>query len=165
VAQTHLAQRRARQARKESKKEIGSLSKRDIFIMGVSLYWAEGYKRPVIRNGKVRTSHIVSLTNSDPNLIKSFLRFLREICLVDEEKIIANLRIFEHQNEAYLLDFWSKATNIDINRFRKTYVGPSISSKGKRPFNILPYGTLQIGIGNTNLYHKIMGWIDGLNNW
>ena len=160
--QTHIAQQRARQTREVARKEVATLSKNDIFLLGVALYWAEGYKRPIVKDGKVKTNHPVSMTNSDPLLIKLFLRFLRETCRVPEEKISANVRIYEHQNEVYLLEFWSKTTGIPYNRFQKFYYGVSKSSLGKRPFNILPYGTIQVRVNNTVLYHQIMGWIDGL---
>lgn len=162
--QTHLAEQRAREIRNLSKKEIKNLSKRELFIMGVALYWAEGYKRPIIINNKIKTSHPVSLTNSDPKFIKIYLKFLREVCKVPEEKITANLRIYQHQNENYLLDFWSKITDIPYSRLGKMYYGVSKSSLNKRPYNILPYGTIQIRIGSTKLYHQIMGWIEGLSN-
>lgn len=163
-AQTYLAEKRSRETRNLSKTEIGQLNGRDLLMAGIALYWAEGYKRPQIRNGKIKTYHPVSLTNSDPNLVKLFLRFLRETCQVQESKIRAGLRIFEHQNENYLLDFWQKTTQIDSARFGKIYKAISISSQRKRPFNILPYGTIQIKVSDTSLYHKIMGWIDGLSN-
>lgn len=160
--QTHLAEQRAKLTRETAKKEVVELSKKELFLVGIALYWAEGYKRPKVENGRIKTSHSVSITNSDPNLIKVFLRFLREVCKVSDEKIGANVRVYEHQNVAYLLDFWSKVTNISPGKFEKFYYGISKSSQGKRPFNILPYGTIQIRVNNTELYHKIMGWIDGL---
>lgn len=160
--QTYLAEKRAKQIRYASKSEVGRTSKRDLLIVGIALYWAEGYKKPKFKNGKIRMGHPVSLTNSDPNLIKLFLRFLREVCLVPEARIRAGVRIFEHQNENYLMDFWQKITQIDSGRFGKVYKTVSVSSQKKRPFNILPYGTVQIKVADTNLYHKIMGWIDGL---
>ena len=36
---------------KQSFKKIGKLSKK-LLILGASLYWGEGYKRPIIKNGK-----------------------------------------------------------------------------------------------------------------
>jgi len=97
-------------------------------------------------------------------MVKLFLRFLREVCEVPEETISADIRIYEHQNEAHLLDFWSKTTDISYSRFKKFYYGVSISSQRKKAFNTLPYGTIQIRVNNTPLFHKIMGWIEGLGN-
>ncbi len=160
--QTHRAQQNAGVIRNESAKKIGKLSQRDLLILGASLYWAEGYKRTIIKNGKERTYHPVSLSNSDPALIVIFLQFLRKVCRVDDSKIHAGLRIFQHHNDGQLLDFWSNLTKIPKERFEKFYYGVSKSSLGKRPFNILPYGTIQIRINSTNLYHEIMGYIKGL---
>lgn len=160
--QTHKAEERVRISRTEHRRAIGVLSKRELMLLGSALYWAEGYRRPVVRDGKARTHHPVSFTNSDPSMVKLFLRFLRETCEVPEEKISADIRIYEHQNEAHLLDFWSKTTDISYSRFKKFYYGVSISSQRKKAFNTLPYGTIQIRINSTVLFHKIMGWIEGL---
>ncbi len=162
--QTHLAQQRALNIQDTAAKNIKQLTKQELLIAGIALYWAEGYKRLIIRGGIEKTHHPVSLSNSDPQLIQLFLRFLREICLVPENKISANVRIFEHQNAGQLLQFWHKTTKIPLEKFHKFYYGISKSSLGKRPYNILPYGTIQIVIGDTNLYHTIMGWIKGLAN-
>ncbi|MBI2676690.1 MAG: hypothetical protein HYX21_01905 [Candidatus Yanofskybacteria bacterium] len=161
-AQTHFAQQNARNIRNTAKKEISGLNRRDIFMLGVSLYWAEGYKRPIVAKGKIKTHHPVSLTNSDYELVKVFLKFLRETCQVPEEKITGEIRVYEHHSEAYLLNFWNKATNIPFSRLKTIKNGVSISSQRVRPYNILPNGTIQIRVNSTNLYHRIMGWIEGL---
>lgn len=163
-AQTHIAQQNARTTRMAAKSDIQYLTERDIFMLGVSLYWAEGYKRPKIENGKIKTSHPVSLSNSDPGLVKIFLRFLRKTCKVPEEKITGEIRVYEHHNESYLLNFWNKTTDISFNRLKTIKNGVSISSHRMRPYNILPYGTIQIRVNSTQLYHKIMGWIEGLSD-
>lgn len=163
VNQTRLAELKARRIRKSSKKEVGKLSRTELFFIGTALYWAEGYKRPILKNGKVKTYHPVCLSNSDPALVGIYMRFLREVCQVPEERISAEVRIYQHQNEAYLLDFWSKITDLPHDRFKKFYYGVSLSSQHRRPFNILPYGTIQVRVNSTELYHKIMGWIEGLS--
>ncbi|MCL4391864.1 helix-turn-helix domain-containing protein [Patescibacteria group bacterium] len=160
--QTALAIRRRDKTRSRAQKMIGNISRRELLLIGTALYWAEGYKRTKVKNGRELTHHPVSLTNSDPNLIKLFLRFLREICNVPETKIHADVRIYEHLNEKQLLEFWSRTTNIRKEKFSKFYYGISKSSLGKRPFNILPFGTIQIRVNDTKLFHTIMGWIEGL---
>jgi hypothetical protein len=161
--QTLEAQKRAKLGRTNAKQQIGQLNKRELLLLGVALYWGEGYKRPIIKNGVARSYHPVSLSNSDPQLIEIFLKFLREVCEVDEGRLRAGLRIYEHQNPEQLLLFWSKLTKIPKERFEKFYYGVSKSSQSKRPFNILPYGTIQIRVNDTALYHKIMGWIEGVS--
>src|SRR3989344_1853699 len=67
--QTTTAEARSKEMHDRGKKLIKDINKRDLLIIGAALYWAEGYKRPVVINGRTRTSHRVSLTNSDPDLI------------------------------------------------------------------------------------------------
>lgn len=160
--QTHLAIQKMRSIRIESQRQIASLTQNELKFIGIALYWAEGYKRPIVRNGRELTHHPVTLTNSDPELVMIFLRFLREVCDVLDEKITADIRIYEHMNERELLNFWQKVTALPRENFRKIYYGVSKSSLGKRPFNRLPHGTIQVRVNNTNLFHKIMGWIEGL---
>ena len=161
--QTHLAVQRARKIRTEASREITSPNSKELKLIGIALYWAEGYKRPVVRNGKERTNHPVSLINSDPKIISLFLKFLREICEVPEKKITANIRSYEHLKEETIIKFWQEDTKLPKDNFDKIYYGISKSSKGKKPFNRLPYGTISIRINDTNLFHKIMGWIEGLS--
>lgn len=160
--QTVLAVARATEIRKQAIKEIKRVSRNDLLILGTTLYWAEGYKRPIFLNGRELTHHRVSLTNADSSLVKAFLRFLKEYCLVPEEKIKAGLRIFPHQDEKTLLNYWQKETGILPGNFTKVLRVVSKSSLGKRPFNQLPYGVIQISVADTKLFHKIMGYIEGI---
>lgn len=163
--QTTLAIARANAMRQEGAREMRAFSQSDLFLFGVALYWAEGYKRAIVRNGRELTCHAVSLTNSDPWLIKAFLRFLRECCDVPEEKLKAGVRIFQHQNEKELLRYWQKETKILPRNFGKVYYGVSKSSMGHRPFNRLPYGVIQITVADTRLFHRIMGHIEGIKHF
>jgi DNA-binding transcriptional ArsR family regulator len=161
--QTRLAIQRMKKARREGRQEIAKLTKKELLLVGIALYWAEGYKRLYTHKGREVTHHPVALTNSDPRLIMLFLRFLREVCCVPEERIKAEVRIYEYMSEKELLKFWQEVTRLPKGNLGKVYYGISKSSQGKRPFNRLPYGTIAIRVNNTNLFHKIMGWIEGLS--
>ncbi len=160
--QTILAVRRKFDIQTEAKNQIVNISKEELLLIGASLYWAEGYKRAKRKNGVEVTNHPVSLTNADPQLLKMFIKFLVEICGVDRGKIKVGVRIFQHLNEESVLKYWSETLQIPRGNFTKTYLGISKSSMGKKPFNRLPYGIVQIRINNTNLFHRIMGWIEGI---
>lgn len=160
--QTHLAIQRAKSIRKEARKDIKKLSRIQLLLVGAALYWAEGYKKPIIKNGKERSYHSISLPNSDPSLIKIFVEFLKEICEIPASKINASIRIFEHINENEALRYWMKITGLPKENFTKFYYGISKSSQSKRPYNRLPYGMVQIRVNDTKKFHQIMGWIEGL---
>lgn len=161
-AQTVEARRNADAIKKNTSREIGKISDRELIILAAALYWAEGYKRPRVRRGREDICHEISLTNSDPKLARAFLKCMIQICKVDIAYVKINVRIFQHMNENEAIEYWSDQLDIPKENFTKTYVGLSRSSAGKRPFNRLPYGVAQVRINNTNLFYKVMGWIEGL---
>ncbi len=161
-AQTSEAIKRVRLIRQESAKDIRKLSKSNLFYIGIALYWAEGYKRAIIKNGRERTYHPISMTNSDPYLIRIFIKFLTEYCHVPKHKLKGSLRLYKHINEKKALEYWSGVTGIPVKNFGKAYFGVSRSSMGKRPFNRLPFGTIQVRVSDTRLFHRIIGWIEAL---
>jgi len=58
-------------------KEIGSLDEKEFFIAGAALYWAEGFKK----------DSRLGFANSDPDMIKFFLKWLIKSCGVSKEEI------------------------------------------------------------------------------
>jgi len=160
--QTVLAIERATKLQNDFSKRIGNLSRRDVLMIGLALYWAEGHKRLIVKDGKKRTYHPIALTNSDPGIVKIFIRFLRETFGVVPRDIKVELRLFEHQDAGRAIDFWSKATSIPRENFRKPYYGISISSRGKRPYYRLEHGIIRIVLSKTVLFHKILGGIEGI---
>src|SRR3989338_11449015 len=59
--------------------EVGALSLRELKMLGAMLYWAEGTKDP--------KTEPVTISNSDPALVRFALRWLREVCRVPDRKI------------------------------------------------------------------------------
>lgn len=162
VLQTKLALQRARDTRSLAQLDVDEINLSTLKFIGVALYWGEGYKKLAKVKGKERTSHAVSLTNSDPKLIKMFVTFLIRVCEVNPEKIKFGLRLFEHQDSVEILNFWIKELGLSATNFGKVYYGVSISSQRKKEFNSLKYGTLQVNVYNTQLFYRIMGWLDGI---
>lgn len=160
--QTHLAQKRAREIRARAQKTIRPLSQERLLLIGVALYWAEGYKRPAVRNGKERTWHPISFVNADPEMITVFISFLRKILHVDVDDIRAVMRLYPHINESKAQEFWMSASGLPKHCFRKSTFLVSRASQGKKPYNRLPYGTLQINVYNTEKFHYLMGLIEGV---
>lgn len=135
-------------------KEIPIIDEKALFWIGLALFWAEGGKRE---------KWSVRFVNSDPQIIKTIMRFYREVCKVPNGKF--RLRIYLHPNikESQAVEFWSELTRISENQFYKSQELISCSSKRKRNFNRLPNGTLHVYIGDATLSKKIKGWIKGLS--
>jgi len=145
-----------RQIRKDSTDQIHPLSDYELLLVGAALYWGEGYKKKP-PSGSPR----VAFVNSDPKMITLFLHFLRRILYIPEERILATVRIYPSINKESAIKFWSRVAGIPQKRFHITHQ-ISRASKGKRPNNSLPYGTLALVINSRQNFFRIKGWIDGL---
>ncbi len=160
--QTQQAWNKARQIQYDALQDIGCLSEREVLLISAALYWAEGHKKLTIKDGKERTSHAISLANSDPAIVRLFVRFLQEIMNISSSHIRIAMRLYDHINESKARSYWRKVTGLEDTNFDKALYLVSISSKRKRPFNRLPYGTVQIRVGDTKNFHKLIGWIEGI---
>lgn len=76
------------------------------------LYWAEGAKSG---------SKIVNFANTDPLLIKLFVRLFRECYQLDETKFRLRLHLHKYHNEDDAKTFWSTLTQIPIDKIGKIY--------------------------------------------
>ncbi len=158
---TQFNKQRARETKQKAEKfqrsaakDIGAFSKRELFLIGTALYWAEGYKK--------RLRWTLQFCNSDPAMIKLIMRFFKETCNVPKEKMRASAQIHPNVTPEKAINYWSRITGISKKQFTKTYSQISSSSKQKRPPNTLPYGTLRITIYDTQIANKVKGWIEGI---
>lgn len=145
--------RKEKKIQKKAAGEVGEISKRELFLIGLALYWGEGNKRE---------KNQIQFTNSDPKMISLMMRFFRKIYQVKEEKFYMQMVLHEGVSTEIALKFWSKLTNVSREQFKKPCFSISKRSKGKRNPKRLPYGTLQIRILDKNLTHTLYGHIAGL---
>mgnify|MGYP001562211398 CR=1 FL=1 len=135
----------------KARKEIKKLSLKELKLIGISLYWAEGGKT---KRGLVRVS------NGDPKIIHLMMMFFKKVCDVPKEKFRGHIHIHHHLNIKVAENYWSSVSGIPLNQFYKTYSKPNKGSQNKR--DSLPFGTFDIYICNTELFLKIKGWIEGI---
>lgn len=140
--------------REAARKDIKLLSTRELWLIGIALYWGEG--------GKTKTG-MARIANSDPAVIRFMMRFFREVCKVPEKKFRGHVHTFSHLNIQHAEEYWSDISGIPRKQFFKTYAKPSIVSKNKK--DSLPNGTFQIYVCDTILFLTIMGWIDGVKEF
>lgn len=135
----------------EAAKEIRKIDRDMLTMIGIGLYWGEGAKR---------TKGMARISNSDPAIIKMSMRFFREICGVQESRFRGHIHVHSPDVVKKSEKYWSDITGVPMSQFFKTYALKSKSSKNLR--QTLPYGTLDIGVGDTQLLLRILGWIDGI---
>lgn len=125
--------------------EISSLSKRDLFIAGMFLYWGEGTKA---------SRDMVAFTNTDPAMIKFFIKWMESLN-VPKEKMKVKLHLYTDMNINEKTKFWSKILNVSEKNFKKPYVKNSKFSSLTYK-NSFGQGTCTIIYGSSHLYNKIM---------
>ncbi len=130
------------------------ISDRDLSLIGASLYLCEGTKERLLKDG--RKIFAIEFTNTDPRVIKMFLRFLRKIIDPVESRIKAELFLYPDLSESKLKKFWSKVTKIPINRFQKTI----FLKKKTSIFKANPLGTIKIRYSHKKHFLKIKGIIN-----
>lgn len=134
--------------------KIGKLSKRELFLVGVALYWAEGDKN----------QRRVVFINSDQKMILLWTKWIIECLNIPKERLICRVEINEiHKERLKIVEqYWSDLTKIPMSQFRKASLKHSQIKKIYND-NSNYYGALQLTISKgTNLNYEILGYIEGL---
>jgi len=121
---------------------------RDLFRLALGLYLGEGKKLDQSE---------VAIANTDPRIIRAFMRFLREICRVDEVRIWAWINIFDDANLGEAQAYWEEVTGLASTQFYRPTVRPR---RGGDYANLSKYGTLSVGVSNTKLHWLVMQWCE-----
>ena len=148
----------------KAQKEVGKISKRELWLLGVALYWAEGSKEKESRPGSG-----VIFTNSDPEMIILFLKWLFEIVGITKEQIRCEIYLHDsYQDEtARFQKFWSEKTGLPLRYFNKIYFKRNKINTGRKNIGVLYNGQLRVKVyRSSSLNRQITGWVRGINkNW
>jgi hypothetical protein len=132
--------RKEAEAFEEGKNVVSNLTIKERMLFICALYWAEGSKRDF------------GLSNTDPELIRTFIYGLRQIFHVSEDRFRVSIRIYEDLDREKCLDFWSDIVDIPKERFLRVDV-----LSGKKTGK-LEYGMCRIRITRgADLLKKITG--------
>ena len=151
-----LKQDDIRKQNNQGRSDLGRMTKQDLFILGLGLYWGEGYKRG---------SQEWGFTNSDPEMMRVILVWLFKCYDISIERIIARLtmnRCYKDETER-LMNAWAYETGIPLSQFGKTTFisGYSSSKLDERTYR----GTLRIKVRRgTSLRRRILASIAEIHN-
>ncbi|WP_199573871.1 hypothetical protein [Streptomyces murinus] len=114
LARLRASQEEERAATKQAAAAaIGELSDRELFIAGVALYWAEGAK-----SKPHRRTEVLQFINSDPNVIKLFLRWL-DLLGVTRDRLTLRVCIHETADIEAAEKYWADIVGIDASGFSR----------------------------------------------
>lgn len=146
--------------KKRARSEIKNITKRDLWMIGIVLYWGEGTKQK-----EHNVSQDVTLGNSDSRIIKIFLDWLLKICKISKKNI--NFRILLHETAKNRLPgikkYWSKITGFPIDKFQKVTWKKHKIGTNRKNIKKTYHGLLEVKVKkSTNLNRKIDGWVEGI---
>lgn len=137
------------QARQQARDNFSKLKSNPLFISGIMIYWGEGDSKP---------ENPFRLSNTDPRMIKLYVKFLIESLNVSRENIRLGLILYPDLVEDRCIDFWSENTGINKSQFYKTQF-----IRGRHPTKRLSHGICMVTCGNRQLKEKALIWIDLLS--
>ncbi len=119
-------------AAKDAKKDIGVLSKRDVFILGLGVYIGEGSK----------TQDIIRIVNTDYRVIQLFIRWL---CMLgfSLEHFAIRIHLYPDSSVQSAETYWSEKTKIPKSQFQKVYIDTR-SNKDRKRSGVHKYGTAHV---------------------
>lgn len=138
----------------EGQKLVGKLSRRERLLVGVGLYWGEGFKK----------DKMMGFSNTDPKMIKFIIFWLQDNMGVNKDRL--KVRVVINESHRYRIDevqkYWSDITGIPEDSFYKpTFQAVKWVKTYEHPEDY--FGVLRIRVlKSTDLLRKTRGMIEGL---
>ncbi|PIS14662.1 hypothetical protein COT64_01485 [Candidatus Shapirobacteria bacterium CG09_land_8_20_14_0_10_39_12] len=127
---------------------------KELYLTGLFLYWGEGSKD---------LKGAISLSNTDPKVIKFYLYWLIYELKVSVKKIKVLVHLYEDMELEESLKYWSKELNISRSQFSRPYIKKSkrasIDQKG------FGHGTCNIVVCDVRLKEKIIKGIEAVADY
>jgi hypothetical protein len=122
-----------------------------VFVAGCMLYWAEG--------SKARNS--AKMSNSDPEVLRFFVTFLRRYFAVPDElfSVYCNLFADHVARQREIEQFWLETLQLPQSCLRKSIVNVYSKYSQKKRQNRLPWGTTRVAVHRTEIVQTIYGAI------
>ena len=152
-----LRDQERRDAKSLAADEIGQLTERELFIIGVALYWSEGAK-----DKEYSLRECVTLVNSDPGLINVYLAWL-DLLAVDRAQLRFRVQIHESADVEAAEGFWAQLVGVSVDSLQRSTLKKHNPRTVRRNIGADYKGCLVIKVlGGADLYRRIEGWWSGL---
>lgn len=127
----------------EQCRKLLPLSEKELFLCGLFLYWGEGEKR----------HGIISISNTDPRVIKFALYWMTNLLKIPREKIRINLHLYKDMSIDEATNFWSNILDIPKIQFNKPYIKKT--NREGLTYKSFGHGTCKLYAGSVLLSEKI----------
>ncbi|MBI2326581.1 hypothetical protein HYU91_04325 [Candidatus Collierbacteria bacterium] len=136
--------------------DIGKLTSRELFLVGIALYWAEGFKHP--------DESTLGLATLDPKMAKFYVYWLVKSLEIKRDGLLFRVTA----NEAYeervheMEKYWAELLEVDLSQFRKPFFQKVKQIKVYANSDNY-HGVIRIRVRRgLDLLRKMRGWMAGL---
>ena len=130
----------------EAKEDFNLLRSNPLFVAGIAFYWGEGDSKP---------TNPLRLSNTDPRMIALYVRFLRIIMGIPDEKIRIGLVLYPDLADDACKFFWATVMGLAIGNFMKTQF-----IQGHHPTKRLAHGVCMVVVNSRAAKLRMLAWID-----
>ncbi|MCS0637843.1 hypothetical protein NX801_19685 [Streptomyces sp. LP05-1] len=146
-----------RRAKAAAREAVGRLTDRELFLVGVGLYWAEGAK-----DKSYDRRESVVFVNSDPDMVLTFLAWL-DLLGVERERLRLRVMILESADVTGAERYWSALAGIGPEALGKTTLKKHNPKTRRKNVGEGYHGCLVIGVLRAaDLYRRIEGSWHGI---
>jgi hypothetical protein len=137
--------------------QLGEPTDREIILAGAIAYWCEGSK-----SKPYRIDEYVRFVNSDPALIRFFLKFLDKAG-VSRERLRYRVHIHESADADAAVSYWASVTAATPDRFARSVIKRHTPRTSRPRDNADYHGCLKVSVAKSSaLYRDISGWAHGV---
>lgn len=150
---------RTKEIKAAAKEEIGKLSKRDLWLIGIALYWAEGAKQK-----EHNVAEQTSFSNSDPEMVRFFQLWALTCLALEGDEIVYSLYIHENAKSRLQIvkKFWSDRLKITseviATYYKKHTMNPYRKNQGDQYMGVMRMRLRR----SAEINRRITGWIQGI---
>ncbi len=148
---------------KSSAGNIKDISKRELWLMGIMLYWRERVTDRDVKKG-------VKFTSSDPYLIRLFLKWLMDVGQLGEADVLCDILVDlpagnAGGDKAKTINYWAGVTGFPQGIFTRVYTQKTKKKRKKRNIQKAEFGLLRIRVKSSSmLARQLSGWIKAIQN-
>ena len=143
-----------------SREQIGELTEREVWLLAMMAYWAEGSKERAKAGSQVRFG------NMDPRMIRVFLYWLMTV----QRMSLSNLKfeIYVHENNKHRVqvvrEFWSRELNLPLSSLEIVRFKTHKIKTNRKNIGNLYYGLIQVTVmASSTLTRQLEGWVQGID--
>ena len=151
---------RSKKIIEQAKMEIKKITNKDLWLLGIMLYWAEGSKEKKYSPGTG-----VVFSNSDVRMINTYIKWLKNCLLISEDRLVFEIYVHEthKDNIENLRRFWSEQTGFPVIWFERVYFKKNKINGNRKNKGVDYHGLLRVTVKRSSeLNRKITGWIEGV---